>query len=307
MQIIPFRVGNKIVRTKIPEDCIKLAATIKGLNKIELSQESRQIDKDIFNIHISGWEDALLWVVKHRAGLRQSELPLDTAQLKAARPFGNFLYSMLRLAQAVLDVIDTSSELWRIKENFKLYKNAEEWFWYLCIEQELGEIFALLFPEKTNVYYTLEASDVEYTYNKETKNLLGYLQVLPNKDAKKEKMRQEIKLLRQKENPYSVSSFDGDLYRLIQISVEIAQIKIQGKNDELADVIRAFRKAWKNYIDDYEILLKRLHSGTSGSKMRHIKGDKVYERVSGKDIRVIYPEAAPNTLKIARQRGISKR
>lgn len=306
MPIIPVRIGNKMVKANIPEDCVKLVAIIQGLNRIQLPPQARQFDKDVFCFHLTGWEDALLWVVKFRKNLRPSDLPLNTKQLKAARPFGKFLYSMFCLAQSVIEVIDTSTELWKIKDGFNLYKNAEEWFWYLCLEQELGEIFAALFPEQSTVSYFVENSEIERRYNKETKNLIGYLQVLPSKEKKKEKMRQELKMLKRLENPYPVDSLDGDLYRLIQLSVEIAPIKIQGKNDSFADAIRTFRCAWKMYIQSYEVLLKKLHSGTSGCKMRHIKNEKLYERISGKHIELIYPEPTTNALRISRQGVIAK-
>ncbi|MBD1806175.1 hypothetical protein H6F98_12025 [Microcoleus sp. FACHB-SPT15] len=282
--IITFDFGNGTMKIEIPEDCLKLLTTIDLLSNLQPIQDAREIQKDAFLSSVYGWESALWWAFQRRAALRLVNFPLNkTEESKAAKPFGYFLYSMFCLAKAVLDVIDTLYQLDYLEKTFRIYKDADEWFKYLCLEQELSELFCAVFPELIFVAYVLP-DDQQFNYNKGQRSVLGYLQALPNRDTKERKMREELKMLKQKENPYPLDS--GDLYRLIEFSTLIAQIKIQGKKDDLASVIRIFRKAWKNYIDDYARLLSNLHRGVGG-KMRHIKGDKIYETVSGNKVEVI--------------------
>lgn len=305
MPIITFEVDGKEVKSNIPQEYMGLVQIINGLNKLELPPEARQIDKEILYIHLSGWEDALLCVIANAIGPKQKQIPLETAQLKAVKPFGDFLYSIFRLTVEVLKIINAVSELCKIEQYFSLYRDAYDWFFYICLEQELGEIFALLFPEKSKVSYSFQNSENEFIYDKQTKNIIKYLQVLPNRDAKEKEMRREIKMLKNKENPLTVNCSNGDFYRLVEMSTIILKIKIQGqKDEEIKKLLKRFRQTWENFIEDYEILLKKLHTGKSGSKMRFYKDGKLYEKISGRQTQVVYPESKPKNLKIPRQRRL---
>lgn len=301
MPIIAFEVDGKEVKANIPQEYIRLVQIINGLNKLELPPEARQIDKEIFYIHLSGWEEALLCVIANALGPKQKQIPLETAQLKAVKPFGDFLYSIFCLTVEVFNIINAVSELCKLEQYFSLYRDAYDWFFYICLEQELGEIFALLFPEKSKVSYLFKNSEREFIYDKQTKNIMKYLQVLPNRDAKKKEMRSEIKMLKNKENPFTGTCLNGDLYRLIQMSTEILKIRIQGRKDkEIKKLIKSFRQTWDNFVEEYAILLEKLHDGTSGSKMRFYKDGKLYEKISGRQTQLVYPEPELKKLKISR-------
>jgi hypothetical protein len=295
-----------MVKVNIPEEYMELVSIIKRLNNLQLLQDSCQSQQDIFYLHLCGWEDSLLWVLVKAMGYRPEELNLSTPQLEATRPFGTFLYSIFRLAEKVINVLDEAAKVWEIKERFSGYRNAHEWFWYLCLEQELGEIFTVLFPNESNILYGFENSGCEYIYNKTNTNLLAYLNVWKNRETKKEKIRQELKLLKKKQNPYTTNGSKGHLYWLIQISIEIFKFKLQGIRGKqyigFKAALREFKQAWSNYIVEYRTLLEHLHQNTTGCNMMHYKDGKLYERVSPKSFRVISLRPEPKALKITRKK-----
>lgn len=306
MPIITLRVGNEMAKVDVSEKDMWIVSIIKDLNKLQLSHESCQIQQDIFYLHLCGWEDSLLWVAVKVMGYRPETLNLNTPQLEAARPFGNFLYSMFRLAEKVINLLDEAAKIWEIKERFSRYKNAYDWFWHLCLEQELGEIFNVLFPNELSITFGFENSRRVYIYNKSNRSLLAYLGTWKNRKHKEEKMRQEIKMLQGKQNPYPVHNSNGDLYILIQISIAILKLKIQGKRGKqylaFKGAMKDFKQAWSNYIVEYRGLLEYLHQSATGCNMMHYKNGKLYERISGKRYRVISLRREPKALRITRQK-----
>jgi hypothetical protein len=305
MPIISLRVGAEMVKTNIPKEYMELVSIIKGFNKLQLIQESCQSQQDIFYLHLDGWGDSLIWVIVKAMGYRPEEFNLNTEQLEAAKPFGSFLYAMFRLAEKVINVLDEIAKVTKIKERFSDYKNAHDWFWNLCLEQELGEIFTFLFPNETNIKFGFENSNRAYIYKQEEKVLMAYLDTCTNREDKKNRMRQEIERLKNKQNPYTANGLNGHLFKLIEISTQILKINLKtAKKKEyqaFKAAFREFKQDWANYIYQYQMLLKHLHQSTTKCKMMHYKNEKLYARISGKQFEAIPLESSTTSLKITRQ------
>lgn len=94
MPSVSFDVGFQMLKAEIPENCIKSNHIIEGPSRIKLTQEAREVQKQVFDDPLLGWKLSLWWVLKKKAKLSEEDFPDKTENLKKNNSFGNLLYSL---------------------------------------------------------------------------------------------------------------------------------------------------------------------------------------------------------------------
>jgi hypothetical protein len=239
MEKIPFYIirGDQTTHHETISSKAEMLNKIAALSKWHLPDSCSEDKRHSWQMGMDYWNPAYLWVLmlstKSKKEIEQA--PFNTSHFKAAKPLGEFLYSILRLWQEISEIFKYSKlPVKAIKASFSIDEiNAEDFFWRTCLEIQNAHLNSLAFGIPCNS--------------------IALWKPASNKNKHHKLISEEVQKLKKGENPYN-SQKTPYLFLLITFSILFVK-KYDFDKQQMRHVKNLLRDgAWKNFLDSYSKL-----------------------------------------------------